>query len=143
MNINKASVDVIPTIENGDFKKVYDYGITKFNKIVLALIHQLYMPTNTLDDFSDLGCLHTLLNIYFSEKDDLYSIAGKITENLKKYTDEDLEFHIDIDPDNRKLAHVNITLNNVPNFRFKADIIQQENTILLTNTEYEGATEGL
>lgn len=130
---DKVIVDIIPMIEGGDFKKVYDHGVVKFNQIVLGIFNQLNMQTGTLDDFSNIGCVESLLKLYFSET--TFESLNEIRENFKRYQNKDINVEILKDTTDTTMAHILITVNNIPNFRFTADILNRNQSVKIINPE--------
>ncbi|MFW6273047.1 MAG: hypothetical protein ACOC2U_04650 [bacterium] len=129
---DKTICDIIPVFENGDVKKVYDHGIVKFNKIILTLFNQLQMPNGTLEDYPEMGCLDSLLGIYFSESQ--FSIIDDVVNNFKIYQQEEISVDF-IKDDEGKEVSIFVTVDSVPNIKFVADLINRNQMIKIVNPQ--------
>ena len=129
-------VDFIPIIDGGDCKKVYDYGITKVNQIILGVFHQLNIFQGTLDDFPTLGCQDALLKLYFTTS--LYSVVSDVRTNFATFQNENINCDITTDPDDPTLAQVKITVNDIPNLVITADVLNRNQNIQIFNASIVG-----
>jgi len=129
---DKIVVDFIPVIENADAKKVRDHGLIKFNQIILSIFNQLQTPKGTLTDYPDIGCMDYLLELYFSETQ--FDVINKIRENINKYKKEQISLDLIKDNDN-KSVNISITVENIPNFKFTADLVKDNNYVKIVNPQ--------
>ena len=127
IKIDKSIIDIIPVIENNDAKIIYDHGLVKFNKIILGVFNQLQMEQGTMEDYPDMGCFDYLLNIYFSESQN--GIINQIRDNLKTYQNEEINIDIVKDDYNSKCVSIVITVENIPNLKFTADLVRENNSV--------------
>ena len=129
---DKSTIDLVPIFTGGDYKKVYDHGVVKFNEIVLSVFNQLNMMDGTLDDFPGCGVLASLLELYFNES--YNNTINDIRTNFTNYQNKDINTTIIMDP-NDEVAQLIITINNVPNFKFMADIQNKNQSIKILNPQ--------
>ena len=132
---DKVVVDFIPVIDGGDVRKIYDHGITKFNQIILGVLNNLYMRLGTMEDFPGVGCMDDLLSIYFKNTDSIGDIADRISNNLKSYQQASINCDIFVDEDDNTSAHMMITVDDIPNYRFTANISKTGQNIKIINPE--------
>lgn len=130
---DKIVVDFLPVIENNDSKKVFDHGLIKFNKIILSVFNQLNMQKGTLEDYPELGCLESLLDIHFSQSQ--VEQISVIRENIRIYQKETVNFDIIKDENDSKNVNISITVESVPNLKFVADMISNNNAVKIINPE--------
>jgi len=127
-------VDIIPVFENEDVKKIYDHGIVKFNQIILSIFNQIQMQRGTLIDFPDIGCMESLLSIHFSESQ--YTSLAEIRENISRYRREQVSIDIIRDEDiTNPNVSISISVENIPNFKFTADIVKNNNYVKIVNPQ--------
>lgn len=130
---DKTVIDIVPTMSGGDFKKVYDHGIIKFNQIVLGIFNQLNMPSGTLDDFPDAGVYESLLSLYFNES--YFKTLRDVRDNFIKFQNQEINVDIIMDPNDGETAQLIVTVNNVPNFKFTADLQNKNQAIQVLNPQ--------
>ncbi len=128
---DKVEVDIIPVMESGDAKQIKDHGVVKFNTIILGVLHQLYMSKNTLDEFSDIGCLGDLQGIYFSNYVTVSEIATAISANLTKYRANGIT--VQLINETEESVHLHVTIDGIPNFKFTADLVRTNQSIKIIN----------
>ena len=133
---DKTVIDIIPVIDGGDVKKIYDHGVTKINQIILGVFNQLNMERGTLDDFPDIGCVESLLKLYFN--DTTYTSLSEIRDNFRIYQNKNINCDIIINPSNPEDAQIIITVDDIPNLRFTADILNKNQNIKIVNPVVTG-----
>lgn len=130
---DKVIIDMIPIINNGDMRKIFDYGIVKFNQIILSLFNQLQIPKGTLTDFPNVGCAETLLAIHFSE--DASSAEHEIRENIKVYQKYGININLLVDENDRSNVNISIDVDGVPNYRYIANILKNQHGVRIINPD--------
>ncbi|MFW6002785.1 MAG: hypothetical protein ACOCQD_05530 [archaeon] len=130
---DKTVCDIIPVFENGDVKRVYDHGLVKFNQIILGVFNQLQMFKGTLEEYPEMGCMDSLLNIYFSESQ--LTMIDEIKENFNKFQDQNINIDIVKGDRDDKSVNIIITVDNIPNFKFTADLIKNNQLVKIVNPQ--------
>lgn len=133
---DKTVVDIIPDIHNNDVKKVKDYNLVKFNQVILGILNQLQMERGTMTDFPGVGCLNDLLSLFFAE--DIGHIQYNIRENLQYYQGYNINLEFFREDVNSKEINISISIDDVPNFRFSADLIKNKQSVKIVNPEILG-----
>jgi len=124
-------IDMIPIFENDDAKKVYDTGVIKFNQLILGIFNQLQMPKGTLTDYPDIGCMDSLLKLYFTETQE--TALAEIKENLSKYRRDQVNIDIVRDEFDEQNINISVSVQNIPNFKFSADLVKDNNYVKIIN----------